>query len=113
MMHSALDIIYWATVKSPNIYNFIFSLISLFLKNKMRLMRSLCCLCVPFQIFRFYEVHVISKKSRQLILPRTSCCYWSSTEGRIYKTEIYNGEYYWNNLLIFCYITCIPLMFVR
>jgi hypothetical protein len=71
----------------------IFNLIFLFLKNKMRLRRSprclfICvsplifslsvryasvCLCMPYHFFFFYAVHSISKESRRLFLPRTSC----------------------------------------
>jgi hypothetical protein len=40
------------------------------------LMRSLCRLFAPPpNFFVFYVVHVVSKESRQLILPRTSCIY--------------------------------------
>jgi hypothetical protein len=42
------------------------------LKNKRRLMRSSCCLPVsPLIFLDLYAVRVISKESRQLVLPRT------------------------------------------
>jgi hypothetical protein len=51
----------------------IFSLLSLFRKNKIRLMKSPSCLCVSLSFFLFYAVLLVSKESRLLILPRTSC----------------------------------------
>jgi hypothetical protein len=55
-----------------------------------RPMRSPCCLCVPLSLlgngpstwvfpnlFVFYAVLVISKETRQEVLPRTSCYSWS------------------------------------
>jgi hypothetical protein len=40
-----------------------------------RLIRSLCCLCVPHIFFVFYATRVVSKECRRLQLPRTSCFY--------------------------------------
>jgi hypothetical protein len=45
-------------------------------------MRSPCCLCVRLCIFQFlvfYAVRFVSKESRPLILPRTSCVYYEVT----------------------------------
>jgi hypothetical protein len=44
----------------------------------MRLARSPCSLGmnIPPNFFCFYTVRVVSKESRRLILPRTSCCIW-------------------------------------
>jgi hypothetical protein len=40
-------------------------------------MRLLCHLCIAHLIFFiFYVVEIISKESRWLVLPRTSCCFW-------------------------------------
>jgi hypothetical protein len=69
----------------------IVSLLSVFWKNKRRLMNSPCCLCrcIPAQFLKagimdpdemavvervvLYAIPVIWKASRQLVLPRTSC----------------------------------------
>jgi hypothetical protein len=40
---------------------------------------TLLCLCVPFFNFLvFYAVRVVSKESRQVVVSRTYCCYYSS-----------------------------------
>jgi hypothetical protein len=73
--------------------NVFFSLLSVFWKNKRRLMRSPCCLyvCVSPFFFAFYAVRVVSKDSRWLVLPPNlmflflerkkivSCDHWEMT----------------------------------
>jgi hypothetical protein len=79
---------------------YFFSLLSYFEKYS-RLMRSCCCLCVSpppsllgngsvkvsFSLlangYVFYAVHVVSKESRRLVLPRTSC--FQNKERRLKK----------------------------
>jgi hypothetical protein len=85
-----------------------FSLLSLFQKNKRRLMRSSCCvrlgklrlkltstICVVFCSYNFraelrestastvghvisYAAHVVSKEIMRLVLSRTSCAYYET-----------------------------------
>jgi hypothetical protein len=66
-------------------------------------MRSPCCLCVsalPSSFYVFCAVHVISKGSGLLVLPRTSClCMDSIYVEQIYAKQKFNdavSQFYWH-----------------
>jgi hypothetical protein len=78
------------------------------------------CQCIPQNSFIFYAVHVISKESRQLVLPRTPCfiirlpyvhsLLWLQNDYHLYLLRRFQLSFTtWSPFgLMFCWFSSVP-----